>query len=255
MLSVLLATGLMAPMACSNPDAGGATPEMASNWQYQLRGRVDTEVAAGTFDIDLFDTPTETVTELRTSGRTVICYLNAGAVESWRPDADLVPPEVRGIELEDWPGEYWLDIRRLDVLEPYLAARFDLCRSKGFDAVEPDNVDGYMQETGFPLTDDEQLAFNRMLARLAHARGLEVGLKNDLDQVDDLVDSFDFAVNEQCAQYDECDRLEPFVAARKPVFHVEYELPVSAFCPPPTGFLSIRKPILLGPEVTPCPAE
>ena len=57
-----------------------------------------------------------------------------------------------GKELDGWPGERWLDVRRWDVLEPILAARFDVCRQKGFDAVEPDNVDGYANESGFPLT-------------------------------------------------------------------------------------------------------
>ena len=103
-----------------------------------------------------------------------------------------------------WPGERWLDIRRLSVLEPLMATRFDMCRDKGFDAVEPDNMDGYRNSTGFPLTAHDQLAYNRLIAELAHERGLAVGLKNDLDQIPELVGDFDFAVNEECAEYDEC---------------------------------------------------
>jgi hypothetical protein len=156
--------------------------------------------------------------------------------------------------MEGWPDEKWLDIRRWDVLGPILAARFAVCRQKGFDGVEPDNVDGYANDSGFDLTPADQLAYNRMLADLAHERGLTVGLKNDLDQVDDLVDHFDFAVNEQCAQYKECDTLQPFVDQGKPVLHVEYSLPLSAFCPPPPGFLSIKKALRLTAEVQACPA-
>ena len=33
-----------------------------------------------------------------------------------------------------------------------MAARFDECREKGFDAVEADLVDGYARDSGFPLT-------------------------------------------------------------------------------------------------------
>ncbi len=77
-----------------------------------------------------------------------------------------------------------------------MAARFDMCRDKGFDAVEADLVDGYARDSGFPLTAADQLTYNRMLADLAHERGLSIGLKNDLDQVADLVDHFDFAINE-----------------------------------------------------------
>ncbi len=111
-----------------------------------------------------------------------------------------------------------------------MAERLDMCRDKGFDAVEPDNMDGYRNRTGFPLTAADQLRYNRLIARLAHERGMAVGLKNDLDQIPDLVGDFDFAVNEQCAQYGECGRLTPFVEAGKAVFHAEYELPTGRFC-------------------------
>jgi hypothetical protein len=141
-------------------------------------------------------------------------------------------------------GEAWLDVRRLDVLEPIMAARLDLCRAKGFDAVDPDDVDGYRHDTGFPLTPEDQLRFNRMIARLAHERSLGVGLKNDLEQVGQLVGDFDFAVNESCVDQGECELLRPFVEAGKAVLHVEYELPISEFCDvtPRMGFSSISKP-------------
>ncbi len=245
----LAATGVV--VACSGGTV--AAPPASGTWQYQLKGRVDTAVEAGTFDVDLFDTPAETVAALKAQGRTVICYLNAGAVESWRPDVGAVPAELIGAPLDDWPGESWLDVSRAAELRPFLAARFDLCREKGFDGVEPDNVDGYANDSGFDLTAVDQLAFNRMLAELAHERGLTVGLKNDLGQVPDLVDAFDFAVNEQCAEFDECDALQPFVDQGKPVLHVEYELPLTDFCPAPPGFLSIRKPLDLTEEVQACP--
>ena len=143
----------------------------------------------------------------------------------------------------DFPDEKWLDIRRIDVLGPILEARFDLCKSKGFDAVEPDNVDGYANKSGFPLTADDQLKFNKYLAQIAHARGLSVGLKNDLDQVKDLVDSFDWALNESCFQYKECNSLTPFITAGKAVFQVEYKMTADSFCPQANNlnFNSLRK--------------
>jgi hypothetical protein len=120
--------------------------------------------------------------------------------------------------------------------------------------VEPDLVDGYRNDTGFPLTAADQLAYNIALAGLAHERGLAVALKNDLEQVPELVDHMDFAINEQCFEFDECDRLLPFVRAGKAVLHVEYDLPVSAFCrrAAELGFSSMRKPLDLGAERTPC---
>jgi hypothetical protein len=232
-----------------------ATAEPAVPWQYQLQGPVDTGVDAGTFVVDAFDVDRATVADLHSRGRTAVCYVNAGAVENWRPDAARYPADVVGTELDGWEGERWLDVRRTDVLLPILAERFDLCRSKGFDGVEADNVDGYTQDSGFPLTADDQLRFNRAVAALARERSLTIGLKNDLEQVDELVGDFDFAVNESCVQYEECDALTPFTASGKTVLHVEYDLATAAFCPVTTrlGFRSIRKPLALTAPVEPCP--
>lgn len=135
-----------------------------------------------------------------------------------------------------------------------MAARMDMCRAKGFDAVEPDLMDGYVNRTGFPLTAAHQLAYNRMLARLAHERGLAVGLKNDLAQIPRLVGDFDFAVNEECAQYGECAALTPFVRAGKAVFHVEYALTAREFCPTARrlGLSSMVKRLDLGAWRRPC---
>lgn len=214
----------------TEPSAGGRwRPAPGTDWQWQLSGRLDTAVDVPVYDIDGFDHTAATVAGLHEDGRKVICYLSTGAWEDWRPDADAFPASVVG-RGNGWEGERWLDIRALDVLEPLMAARLDMCREKGFDAVEPDNMDGYKNTTGFPVKAADQLRYNRLIAGLAHERGMSVGLKNDLDQIPALVDDFDFAVNEQCAQYDECAELTPFIEAGKAVFHVEYELPTSDFC-------------------------
>ena len=207
----------------------GWRPQLGTSWQWQLSGPLDTRVDAAVYDVDGFTTSAAQVAALHAEGRKVICYISVGAYEDFRPDRQRFPAVLLGAS-DGWPGERWLDIRRLDLLEPIIAARFDMCRSKGFDGVEPDNVDGYANDTGFPLTAADQLAFNRMVAGLAHRRGLAVALKNDLDQVPQLVGDFDFAVDEQCAEYQECDELLPFTAAGKAVLEAEYNLPRSAFC-------------------------
>ncbi|WP_051717291.1 endo alpha-1,4 polygalactosaminidase [Streptomyces megasporus] len=111
-------------------------------------------------------------------------WVNADAWEDFRPDRDAYPPSVLG-RGNGRPGERRVDIRRLDVLRPILAARMDMCAEKGFDAVDPDL------------------------------------LKNDLDQIPAPVDDFDFAVNEKCAEFDECAKLVPFVASGKAGLHAE----------------------------------
>ncbi len=228
-------------------------PTPGATWQWQLTTPVDVTVAADVFDIDGVESTADTVAALHRAGRKAICYVNAGAVEDFRPDRAAFPRAVQGAQ-DGWPGERLLDIRRLDVLGPIMAARFDMCRQKGFDAVEADLVDTFAEDSGFPLTAADQLAYNRMLADLAHARGLAIGLKNDLDQVADLVDVFDFAINEQCFQYDECDELTPFVRAHKAVFTAEYELDPADFCPDARarGFSSMRKHLDLDAWRQPC---
>ncbi|MFI8965185.1 endo alpha-1,4 polygalactosaminidase [Streptomyces sp. NPDC053493] len=228
-------------------------PKPGVAWQWQLSGRLDPTVDVPVYDIDGFDHPAATVADLHRRGRKVICYLSTGAWEEFRPDARKFPAALLG-KGNGWPGERWLDIRRTDLLAPLMAARLDMCRAKGFDAVEPDNMDGYANETGFPLTAADQLRYNRLVARLAHERGLSVGLKNDLDQIPELLPDFDFAVDEQCAQYEECERLTPFVRAGKAVFHVEYAPATDAFCPEARrlGLSSMLKKEDLGAWRKPC---
>jgi len=205
-------------------------PPQRTSWQWQLNGRVNQSYDVDMYDIDLFETDPSVVLSLHNQGKRVICYFSAGSLEQWRPDASAFPPSVIGKPLAGWPGERWLDIRKIDIVGPIMAARLDLCREKGFDGVETDNIEGYANDTGFPLTYEDQLKYNAFLAHEAHARGLSIGLKNDLDQIPDLVHLFDWALNEQCFQFDECHKLMPFIEAGKAVFHVEYKLPAKRFC-------------------------
>ncbi len=218
-------------------------PKPGASWQVQFSGPVDTSVEAEVFDIDGADSPASLVKELHAKGARVVCYLSAGSWEDWRTDAEAFPESVKGRELDGWPGERWLDIRRLDVLLPIMDQRIAACRAKGFDAVDPDNMDSYTNQTGFPLTAADQLAYNKAIAGLAHQHGMGVGLKNDPDQVSDLVPHFDFAIVEQCVAYGECAAWTPFVTAGKAVLHVEYEGSMSEICATTEslGFSTIKK--------------
>ncbi|XXZ53087.1 endo alpha-1,4 polygalactosaminidase [Streptomyces cavourensis] len=240
--------------ASNGPGRSRWQPRPGLAWQWQLDGKVDATAAdVPVYDIDGFENDAEDVARLHRAGRKVICYINVGAWEDYRPDKDAFPRSVLGGP-NGWEGERWLDIRRISVLRPIMERRFDMCREKGFDAVEPDLMEGYNDDTGFPLTARDQLRYNRMIADIAHERGLAVGLKNDLPQIPQLVEVFDFAVNEQCAQYGECARLKPFIEAGKAVFHVEYTEPNGSFCPESRrlGLSSMRKKWELGTWRRPC---
>jgi hypothetical protein len=196
-------------------------PEPGLSWQWQLDGKIDLEVEAEVYDLD-YETELEIISDLKAQGVKLICYISLGSYEDWREDADRFPDEVLGNEYEGWPGERWLDIRRIDLLGPIMEARLDICAQKGFDAVEPDNIEIYTNNTGFPLTYEDQLNYALWLAGQAHARGLSIGLKNAPDQAADLVEDYDFAITEDCFSYQWCEGMLPFIEANKAVFAAEY---------------------------------
>jgi len=236
------------------PCEGCWAPDLVTSWQWQLQDAINTSVDVQMYDVDGFEVSRATVHELHDAGRAVVCYISAGSYENFRPDARDFPDSVKGAS-NGWPGERWLDIRKLRILRPIMRARMDMCEAKGFDAIEFDLVDGYQNHTGFPLTGADQLRYDIFLANEAHKRGMSAVLKNDLGQVRDLLPYFDVALDEQCFQYHECDRLRPFVAAGKAVFTVEYKLELSDFCTQAAdlGFNSMKKKLSLRVWRDPCP--
>jgi hypothetical protein len=221
---VAIDDGLDGPGELDGPAGldGSAGLDADSTWQWQLQGELDTSYDVDVYDVDLFDTVPAVIAALHADGRIVVCYFSAGSYEGWRPDADGFAEEARGDILDGFDDERWLDVRDPSV-RATVEGRLDLAVERGCDGVEPDNVAGYANRTGFPLSGDDQLDFNRFIAAAASQRDLLVGLKNDLEQIDDLVDVFDFAVNEQCHEFDECEAYAPFLDGNKPVFNAEYD--------------------------------
>lgn len=207
-----------------NDDPGNASwyqPGVNTTWQWQLQGNINTSYDVDVYDIDLFDTSAATISALHADGRKVICYFSAGSYENWRDDAADFPAEALGNDLDGWAGERWLDIRNQTV-RAIMTTRMDLAKSKGCDAIEPDNIDGYDNSNGLGLTAADQIDYNTFLAQTAHAKGLGIGLKNDVEQVSVLEPYFDFCINEECHDYNECGELAPFTNNHKPVFNAEY---------------------------------
>jgi hypothetical protein len=243
---------LAAPAAAAGPDW---RPIPGTTWQWQLSGTVDTSVEAQVYDIDLFDTPQETIDGLHVAGRKVVCYFSAGSYEVRRPDSDSFPRRVLGSSLDPpYASERWLDVRS-PRLRPIMRRRLDLARGKQCDGVEPDNLDGYENKTGFKLNERHQRAYNRFIAEEAHERGLAVGLKNSAKQVAALEPRFDFAIVEQCFEFEECRKYKPFIESGKAVFAVEYEADPAEFCPAAAqlGFSAILKRLDVGVPRVACP--
>jgi len=213
----------------SDAGAGGSTtwspipPD--TRWQWQLTGTIDTSQSVAIFDIDLFENDAATVTALHAKGAKVICYVSVGSYEDWRPDAKDFPAAVLGKDYPGWPGEKFLDIRALDTLGPILQKRMDLCVQKGFDGLEPDNMDvfeGGSSNSGFPLTQEDGVAFAEWLVAQAHARGLSIGQKNTAELASQLSTQMDWALTEDCFKDGWCADMQPYIDHQKAVLMAEY---------------------------------
>jgi hypothetical protein len=222
------------PSATSAPlrPAGRPTrwvPSTGESFQIQYDGKLDLSVDAQIYDLDMFETSASVVAQLHAMGRRVMCYVDVGTWEKWRPDAGKFPKSVLGNPDGHWKGERWLDVRQTTILEPIMAHRLELCKRKGFDGVDPDNLDGYENKTGFPLTYADQLTYDSWVAKAAHARGLTADQKGDNDQVKDLVKTFDFAVVEQCYAQGWCKQFAVYTQQNRLVVDVEYGISQQRF--------------------------
>lgn len=197
-------------------------PQPGVKWQIQLEDPVENfSTDAQIYDIDLFDNTAETITTIHQQGARVICYFSAGTYEDWRSDADQFSSSDFGSDMDDWPGERWIDINARNVRR-ILTDRLDMAVKKGCDGVDPDNIDAYDNENGLGLTEADSINLLKYLADEAHSRGMSIGLKNGGDIIGSVIEHMQWSVNEQCAEYDECDTYAAFTKVDKPVFHIEY---------------------------------
>lgn len=247
--------GIAVALVCVSSASAQWVPPQHTTWQWQIQGRIDQTVDAQMFDIDLFDARAGEINagvigQLHAAGRKVICYMDSGAWESYRPDASQFPASVIG-NSTGWSGEKWLDIRQSawPLFAHIIWARMDLAKSLGCDGIEPDQNNPVGNNPGFPITYQDEKAWYLEVARQAHLRDLTVGMKNGIELLPDtdLVAAFDFDLNEECYQYRECGALSSFVKAGKAVFEVEYKGKTANFCPKANaaGFMAMKKKLSL----------
>jgi hypothetical protein len=185
------------------------------------------------YDIDGENATASDVAAIHAAGAIAVCYVDVGTLEQGRSDYNQFPPSVVGPGVQGWPGENWLLVTAANqsVILPLMKARFaHWCQAKGFDAIEPDNLDGWTNISGITQADNE--AYDLAIGNLAHALPLSIGLKNVMTAVDashfsSFVSGFDWALNEQCYQYGECgvySQAGGFIAMGKAVWDVEYNV-------------------------------
>lgn len=208
--------------------AQGIAPGVS--WDWQLQAPLDLGVQVEVLALDPDEVSAAEIAALSARGVTTVCYVSVGTVEDWRDDAHRFPAALVGRAYGGWPGERFLDIRARDRLLPIMVARFRHCAEMGFDAVEPDNIDLHINDTGFPLTPPDVVAWFVDLAAAAHDLGLLVAQKNAPDLTANLAPFADFAVTEDCFADGWCADLAIYPRTGRAVLAAEYGAPSDSIC-------------------------
>lgn len=204
--------------------AGPASPEFSSGktWNWQLSPPYNLAQDVNILNLDLDEVKPEDMTILEQNGVTSICYVSVGTLENWRTDIDQFPDEIIGKAYGDWPDEKFLDISALDLVLPLMQARFERCANAGFNAIEPDNMDVFGNDSGFDISRAQSVTYFKKLAEIAHKLGLKIAQKNVPELSPQLSDTFDFAVTESCYQDDSCHEYELYAEKGKAILDAEY---------------------------------
>lgn len=219
MVAVLALAGCTAPAT----DADIPLPPAGAVFDYQLGGAYDPPAGVTVVARDATAEP---------SGLYDICYVNGfqtqpGEGEHWlseHPDLVLRSSDGEPVADPDWPDEYLLDtstVAKREAIAALLGTVVASCATSGFDAVEIDNLDTYSRSDG-ALTLDDNIDLAARYARVAHDLGMATAQKNGAGFSARLRDAvgFDFAVTEDCAQFDECSDYSD--AYGDLVFDIEY---------------------------------
>ncbi|WP_426505627.1 endo alpha-1,4 polygalactosaminidase [Dactylosporangium sp. McL0621] len=197
------------PTATGTPTKSGtwAPPPANAGFDYQIGGAYSPPAGVGVVSRDHDASPA--------AGLYNICYVNAFQAQTeanawWKSNhPDLLLHDAKGnlVVDKDW-NEILLDFSTADkraALTAIVGGWMDGCAGKGFKGVEPDNLDSWTRSGG-RLTKAQAIAYAQSLVAYGHGKGLAVAQKNtaDLDTASVRQIGFDFAVAEECADYDEC---------------------------------------------------
>jgi hypothetical protein len=203
-------------------------PKPFDSWDWTITGTIDTSLDVVMYDIDWEDAPQSVVSQLKSKGKKLACYIDVGTAENWRSDFKKFPKEVQGKLINPpWTDQYWLDARRLDILMPIMIERFKVCKAKGFDTTQYDDLQGWDPEsepdgTGFPLTEQDIIDYTVLLADESKSMGMGAAFENNYNSTKELEPYTDWYIMEEGERWGETSYTAPYRNAGKAVFAAEY---------------------------------
>ncbi len=213
-IGTIVAALVMSAAPVTLPPTGGVA-------DYQLGGAYPPAASVQVVTRDRTDAPA--------AGRYNLCYVNSfqtqpGRLRWWKKKhPTLLLRDSRGRLVRDpgWPDEVLLDIRtstKRAALGRINRAWYRQCARKGFDAVEPDNLDSWTRSRG-RLKQRHAISYAKRLVREAHRQGLAIAQKN-APQLSRKRLGFDLAVAEECEVYRECGSYTRYYGTR--LIEIEY---------------------------------
>jgi hypothetical protein len=220
-------------------------PNHGAEWQWELDHSLNLSSAADTgnravnavgrvapgptvYDIDGIDNSAATVAALHSRSDRAICYIEIGAAGNYYPTsyyAQLKAAGDLGSNVSGYPEQY-ININAPSAVSIIESMIRQQCAAKGFDGVEPDIDDSYTDSTGFHITEQDNIRYDRTLGAYTHSLGLAWGQKNgDNDPAfsASLEPTTDFLLDEECNFYHTCGIVAtPYVRAGKLVLNAEY---------------------------------
>ena len=222
-ISVAVLAGAALVLGIAAPGASAATytlPPANGQFDYQIGGAYTPLSSVAIVDRDRLSAPV--------SGKYNVCYVNAFQTQTddaswWTTNHGdlLVKKNGAYVKDPDW-NEYILDTstaaKRTSLLA-IVGGWIDGCKTSGFQAIEPDNLDSYDRSKSV-VTQQNNIDFAKLLATRAHADGLAIAQKNDASITSGKSIGFDFAIVEECQPYTECDVFSSVYGAQ--MYEIEY---------------------------------
>jgi hypothetical protein len=175
------------------------------------------------------------VSQLKGAGKKVVCYIDAGTLENWRDDTSNFDSAAMASKYKGFGGtEKWLDVTKWETFKAPMSKRINEASSKGCQFIEYDNTDCDINMcvpgASASTLQAKQSEYINWLISSAHGLGMGVGLKNSQSHIQQFASQIEFAINEECQTYSECDLYSGLVSANKAIFGVEYKSHGGSVC-------------------------